>query len=342
MPLKSLLLSSNQRLQEALTIDAKHVQTGDSGLYVSLIQQALMMIEGSQISERELNAELYGQTTTAAVLSYKRKYAIINKSYQTQADAVVGRMTIQKLDHDMLALEAPFRLLPGAAGALLGGMLFGSPKVSVRESKIVIVTETNPPFFSWANQVKKHFDAIPDTKGLVVVRKIENGLSPAHVVAKLRQAAFDAGPLGILCLSVGHGATGPDDGVGVLDMGPPGSFQLGGKGAWMIGDADLTPEQLKKIDPRHFPSRSHTSAYYADRPKESSGITSYSRLEYDRNSHSDAARKRISNWEHYQSICTSFFAPGTRDLVDLHSRRRGNFPQSIAAAMGDADRRLSP
>jgi hypothetical protein len=38
-------------------------------------------------------------------LSYKKKRNIINRSYQTQADNIVGKMTIASLDNEMMARE---------------------------------------------------------------------------------------------------------------------------------------------------------------------------------------------------------------------------------------------
>ncbi len=148
----------------------------------------------------------YGPRTAAAVLAYKTKRAIINRAYQQTPDSIVGKMTIERLDKDMLAIEAPFAILPGAT-ALLTGLLF-APRIKEKPSGLVIVTEVNPPWFAWAKQVKAHFDALPDTKGLVSVVPMANQLTVAGAAAQLASAAAVAGPMGILVLSVGHGAPG--------------------------------------------------------------------------------------------------------------------------------------
>ena len=68
------------------------------------------MLEGGQISAFELQKKFYGPDTARLVLAYKTRRKIINKSYQTKADNIVGKMTIQKLDEEMVAAESAERL----------------------------------------------------------------------------------------------------------------------------------------------------------------------------------------------------------------------------------------
>jgi hypothetical protein len=53
---------------------------------------------------------LYGPSTALCVLVYERKRQIINRSYQTQADNIVGRMTIASLDQGMSAWRLAHKL----------------------------------------------------------------------------------------------------------------------------------------------------------------------------------------------------------------------------------------
>jgi hypothetical protein len=69
-------------------------------------------LDGDPIDQVELAAERYGPSTAKAVLSYKTKHSIINRSYQTQADNIVGIMTMASLDKEMFALEQT----PGLVG----------------------------------------------------------------------------------------------------------------------------------------------------------------------------------------------------------------------------------
>src|SRR3954451_23428917 len=59
----------------------------------------------AELPAHELAQSRYGRETAAAGLKYKRSLDIINRSYQKQADNIVGRMTIKSLDDLMWSLE---------------------------------------------------------------------------------------------------------------------------------------------------------------------------------------------------------------------------------------------
>jgi hypothetical protein len=326
MPLRSLMLSSNQRLQACLVDDKAHVTQGDSGDHVALIQTALIILDGADI----VADGRFGPLTAAAVLSYKTKRGIINRSYQQRPDAIVGKMTIQSLDDEMLVLEAPFAFLPGATALIRG--LFFAPTIKSKPPKLVIVTETNPPWFAWAKQVKKHFDSLPDTKGLVVVVPLGNGLSVAAAASALASAGAAAGELGILVLSVGHGAPGTSPDSGVFDLAPNHKFQLGGRNAWMVGQPK--PKDLGQTDPRAHPHPSQTNAFYADRPQSSPGITVLSDLENDQNSQSHNAKVRLDNFRQYQKIMTAFKPLGLIVLLTCRVGGASGFLQRVRQQFG--------
>jgi hypothetical protein len=105
MPLKSYLFQGSDRLNACLVNDAKHVTLGQSGEHVADIQIALQHIDGLNINATELLSKTYGPSTAAAVLAYKKKRKIINSSYQSTADNIVGKMTIAALDDDMVARQ---------------------------------------------------------------------------------------------------------------------------------------------------------------------------------------------------------------------------------------------
>jgi hypothetical protein len=87
--------------------NAAHVTLGASGDHVVKIQIALLTLEEVSINPAELSGRRYGSSTADAVLSYKQKRNIINFSYQTQADNIVGKMTISSMDREMLEQEVP-------------------------------------------------------------------------------------------------------------------------------------------------------------------------------------------------------------------------------------------
>jgi hypothetical protein len=105
MPLMSRHFRNDKKLQDCLVNDSAHVTKDAKGEHVAKIQRALITIEGPLIDPAELREKLYGTSTVNAVLDYKRKRQIINRSYQTQPDGIVGKMTIASLDADMAKLE---------------------------------------------------------------------------------------------------------------------------------------------------------------------------------------------------------------------------------------------
>jgi hypothetical protein len=106
MALISRLFRDNQRLQACAVSDPAHVTRSCRGDFVQLIQMALIVVDSADIADDEMQAQLYGDSTAAAVLSYKTKWQIINYSYQNTPDDIVGKMTIARLDADLAALDA--------------------------------------------------------------------------------------------------------------------------------------------------------------------------------------------------------------------------------------------
>jgi hypothetical protein len=108
MPLQSKLFKDDERLQACLVSDPAHVKKGDKGDHVARIQQALRILmedDGIDIDDAELKSKQYGQSTTDAIQKFKDDRKIINFSYQKSADNIVGKMTIARLDKEMLDNE---------------------------------------------------------------------------------------------------------------------------------------------------------------------------------------------------------------------------------------------
>lgn len=101
MTLQSLLFRGDPKLQAAALSDSSHIAPGAAGSHVTKIQLALVQLDGAKIAQDGA----YGPETAAAVLAYKQKRNIVNSSYQTQADNIVGKMTIAALDRGMAAWE---------------------------------------------------------------------------------------------------------------------------------------------------------------------------------------------------------------------------------------------
>lgn len=62
-------------------------------------------MDRSKIEVSELRRQTYGPSTAAAVLAFKQKRKIINPAYQKTADNIVGKMTIARLDKELLAAD---------------------------------------------------------------------------------------------------------------------------------------------------------------------------------------------------------------------------------------------
>jgi hypothetical protein len=122
MSLQSQLFKSDKALEACAIQDSAHIQLGAVGQHVGKIQAALFLLDRLDINAVELSATRYGSSTAAAVVSFKKKRAIINRSYQTQVDNIVGKMTIAALDNEMLAQE---RAAPNGRTCIL---LSGTPR----------------------------------------------------------------------------------------------------------------------------------------------------------------------------------------------------------------------
>jgi hypothetical protein len=105
MGLQSKQFKGDSSLEACLVRDSAHVAPGTSGDHVMKIQNALMSLDNLPIDPGEITARRYGRSTAAAVLSFKRKRNIVNRAYQTQADDIVGKMTIAALDRELFAKE---------------------------------------------------------------------------------------------------------------------------------------------------------------------------------------------------------------------------------------------
>jgi peptidoglycan hydrolase-like protein with peptidoglycan-binding domain len=97
MALQSRLFRGDSALEAAAVSDPAHIVPGATGEHVRKIQLALIQLDATTIAPDGI----YGPATAAAVLAYKQKRNIVNRSYQTTADNIVGKMTIASLDREM-------------------------------------------------------------------------------------------------------------------------------------------------------------------------------------------------------------------------------------------------
>src|SRR5215813_10034828 len=102
MGLRSRMFAGDARLEAAAVSNPAHIVTDAVGEHVSKIQRALILLDDATISTDELRFGRYGRSTAQAVLAYKTKRRIINFSYESQADDIVGIMTMAALDAEMV------------------------------------------------------------------------------------------------------------------------------------------------------------------------------------------------------------------------------------------------
>ena len=105
MPLQSELFRGDAKLEACLVPDSAHVTPGPAGEHVAKIQFALGAVDDLAIADAETSAQTYGSSTAAAILAFKRRRNIVNLSFQTQADSIVGKIRIARLGKAMFDTE---------------------------------------------------------------------------------------------------------------------------------------------------------------------------------------------------------------------------------------------
>ena len=116
MALQSRLFAGDPKLEAVAVSDPAHIQQGATGEHVRKIQVALTRLDAAIIA----TDGQFGPATAAAVLAFKRKRDIVNRSYQSQADSIVGRMTMAALDREMADAEKQVTILDGGSYCQLG------------------------------------------------------------------------------------------------------------------------------------------------------------------------------------------------------------------------------
>lgn len=117
MALLSSMFRKDPKLQACLVHDRSHLTEGASGPHVGRVQTALFVLDGLRVDHEEERAQRYGKSTSSAVLKFKTKRHIINSSYQSRPDNIVGKMTIAALDQELWRKEAQ---LPSSGSRFCG------------------------------------------------------------------------------------------------------------------------------------------------------------------------------------------------------------------------------
>jgi hypothetical protein len=112
--LRSDEFRDDPKLEACAVTPSAHLRLGTiPGPHILKIQLALERLRpsGPKISDVEKSGMSYGTTTAAAVLNYKQSHVppIINFSYQSTPDNIVGQMTIRSMDDDLAGTPLPTR-----------------------------------------------------------------------------------------------------------------------------------------------------------------------------------------------------------------------------------------
>lgn len=108
MALQSKSFGGDSRLEAAAVSDPAHILRGASGEHVSKVQRALMQLfDEANIERAELSDAKYGETTEKTVKAYKSRKGkeVINHTYQQSPDSIVGKMTMAKIDGELVEKE---------------------------------------------------------------------------------------------------------------------------------------------------------------------------------------------------------------------------------------------
>jgi hypothetical protein len=184
---RSQLFSGNDRLRRCAFDNSAHVKLGDTGDHVSKIQEALVILDNALFTGTDVATQTYGQSTEDAVFDYKTARNIVNTSYQTAPDRIVGIMTIDRMDREMAAMEA--QMTEMIQRARIGGFqrcfaaffqVAGSPippppgredpnvatRLSARQLATAIVNNPNPDMDDIAEELRDMRDRIagPNTQ----------------------------------------------------------------------------------------------------------------------------------------------------------------------------------
>jgi hypothetical protein len=98
------------------------------------------MLDAADILRYEQARQFYERSTAGAVQRYKTRRNIINYSYQTNLDDMIGHMTIRSLDTEMQACER------GKLNLLIAFGVLSPPRD-------VVISGSQPAPAAWARQV---------------------------------------------------------------------------------------------------------------------------------------------------------------------------------------------
>jgi hypothetical protein len=186
MPLLSKFFRGDKKLEAAQVSDPAHLVHGTVGPHVAKVQMALFAIDSLSIDRGEVKLQTYGPSTARAVLAYKSKRQIINRAYQNRPDDIVGKMTITRLDQDMLQWELSHRHVGECRKSSVGrsGLAFGQAQGGLVTRSLLADGRTVKPQLNRALRI---------VCAITKRASIEDGYPIARHIQRARDILFEFG-----------------------------------------------------------------------------------------------------------------------------------------------------
>ena len=129
MALQSQLFHGDSKLEDAATIDTRHIQPGANGSHVEKIQKALIEVAGADITP---NGD-YNDKTASAVAEFKKNQKPQILNYKGKIDDIVGIKTMAALDAAMLLKEGKKKSGPTLVDIVVN--LIGAPGANPKDDE---------------------------------------------------------------------------------------------------------------------------------------------------------------------------------------------------------------
>jgi peptidoglycan hydrolase-like protein with peptidoglycan-binding domain len=114
MALTSNLFAGDARREACAASDSEAIGPGDTGPHVRKLQGAVTVLDAAVIAKSELDAAHYGPSTAGAVLAYKQKRGLADRSDPPRANDLAGATTIKALDGELRSRQTEMTPRPKA------------------------------------------------------------------------------------------------------------------------------------------------------------------------------------------------------------------------------------
>jgi hypothetical protein len=114
MALTSNFFAGDARLKTCAASDSEAILPGTTGSHVRKLQGAVVVLDAVVIAKSELDAAHYGPSTAGAILAYKQKRGLADRSDPPRGNDFVGATTIRALDAELRSRQIEMTPRPKA------------------------------------------------------------------------------------------------------------------------------------------------------------------------------------------------------------------------------------